>query len=325
MLQRKFKRCFITGITGSGGSYLAEKIYQFSPSTEIHGSYRSLGYKKILKKRLKKIKLYNLDLNNYQKTYSLIKKINPDVVYHFASNADVRNSFDNPLEFSSNNNSITINVLEALKKLNSKSIIIICSSSEVYGKVLKKDIPINESQKFNPVSPYAATKAFQDFIAQIYCRSYKLNIIITRMFSYTNARRKNLFQTSFANQIIDIELGKKKYLFHGNLESIRTFIDIDDAMNAYWFAATKGKIGEIYNIGGNKIISVKEFLNELIKRSDKKIICKIDKNLLRPTDVTLQITNSKKFRKDTGWRPKVNFSNSVTKLLKECQRLKTEF
>tara|TARA_B110000259_G_C14034543_1_gene408658 strand:- start:20523 stop:21500 length:978 start_codon:yes stop_codon:yes gene_type:complete len=325
MIPRNFNKCFITGITGSGGSYLAEKISNLSPKTEIYGSYRSDGYKKILKKKIKKINLIKLDLINYQKTKTIFKKVNPDVIFHFASNADVRSSFDNPLDFSINNNSITINVLEAIKNLNIKPIIIICSSSEVYGNVKNKDMPIKETQKFNPVNPYAATKAFQDFISQIYFRSYNLNIIITRMFSYTNARRNNLFQTSFANQIIDIKNGKKKYLSHGNLNSVRTFIDIDDAMEAYWLAATNGKIGEIYNIGGNKIISVKNFLNELIKKSNQKIVCKIDQRLLRPTDIVLQISSSKKFRKDTGWKPKVKFSDSVNKLLEECQKLKKEY
>ena len=115
----------------------------------------------------------------------------------------------------------------------------ICSTSEVYGAVTKKDIPIKEDQKINPVNPYAATKAFQDIISQIYFKCYKMNIVITRMFSYTNARRMNLFQTSFANQISQIEKKKKKFLTHGNLQSVRTFVDIDDAMNAYWLAAKK--------------------------------------------------------------------------------------
>tara|TARA_Y200000002_G_scaffold307699_1_gene263843 strand:- start:1246 stop:1683 length:438 start_codon:yes stop_codon:yes gene_type:complete len=144
------------------------------------------------------------------------------------------------------------------------------------------------------------------------------------MFSYTNARRVNLFQTAFANQIINIEQGKQKILKHGNLNSIRTFIDIDDAMNAYWFAATKGRIGEVYNIGGNKIISVKNYLKELIKRSSKKIQTKVDKKLLRPNDVTLQIADTKKFMSHTGWKPKVEFSKSVDKLLKECRGLRSK-
>ena len=62
------------------------------------------------------------------------------------------------------------------------------------------------------------------------------------MFSYVNARRPDLFQTSFANQIIDIKNGKKKFLEHGNLKSKRSFIDIEDAMEAYWTAAKKVKL-----------------------------------------------------------------------------------
>ena len=140
------------------------------------------------------------------------------------------------------------------------------------------------------------------------------------MFSYTNSRRNNLFQTAFANQIAKIEIGKLKKLKHGNLKSIRTFVDIDDAMEAYWLAATKGRIGEIYNIGGNKTISVKQFLKELIKLAKCKIKHFTDKNLLRPQDVTLQIPDVRKFNKDTGWRPKVIFKDSVKKLLNECRK-----
>jgi GDP-4-dehydro-6-deoxy-D-mannose reductase len=318
---RKFSKCFITGITGSGGSYLAEKIFKEFPKIKIIGSYRFDGYKRLLQKKIKKIKLIKLDLQNYKKTRYFLNKIKPDVIFHFASNADVRASFDNPINFSNNNNSITINLLEAVRRLTINPVIIIVSSSEVYGNVSKKDIPLKENQRFNPASPYAATKAFQDFISQIYYKSFGLRIIITRMFSYTNARRPNLFQTAFAKQIISIEKGKQKILTHGNLNSVRTFIDIDDAMNAYWLAATKGKIGEIYNIGGSKIISVKNFLNKLITRSRVKILTKTNPALLRPNDVTLQIADSKKFKLHTGWREKIKFEDSVDKFINECRKL----
>jgi nucleoside-diphosphate-sugar epimerase len=140
------------------------------------------------------------------------------------------------------------------------------------------------------------------------------------MFSYTNARRNNLFQTAFANQIIKIQLGKQKFLSHGNLNSLRTFVDIEDAMEAYWLAATKGKIGEIYNIGGDDIISVKNYLKELISLSGKKILCKLDKKLLRPTDILVQIPDSTKFRKHTGWKPAVSFRESIKKFYMECKK-----
>lgn len=320
-MSRSFKKCLITGIAGSGGSYLAEYILKKSKKTKIYGFYRSIGYKNFLEKKYKnKIIFFKVDMTNYESVRNKIKYIKPDVIFHLASNADVRGSFDFPINHAYNNNLLTVNLLESVRKSNCNPIIMICSTSEVYGNVLKKDMPITENQKIAPINPYAVTKAYQDLIAQVYQKSFKQKIIITRMFSYTNARRLNLFQTSFANQIAKCEVGKLKYIKHGNLNSVRTFVDIDDAMSAYWLAATKGKIGEIYNIGGEKIISVKEFLNQLIKLTKKKIYTKLDKSLLRPQDVTLQIASSKKFISHTGWRRKISFEESVKKLLNECRQ-----
>ena len=185
----------------------------------------------------------------------------------------------------------------------------------------KKDIPIKETKNINPVNPYSVSKAFQDLLSQSYFKSYGLKIIITRMFSYSNARKFFLFQTAFARQIVDIERGKKKILTHGNLNSVRNIIDISDAMEAYWLAAKRGRIGEIYNISGEKVISVGNYLKKLKKLSNVKIKSKIDKKLLRPVDVTLQIADTRKFIKDTDWSPKISFKKSIKKLLNEFRKL----
>lgn len=141
------------------------------------------------------------------------------------------------------------------------------------------------------------------------------------MFSYTNARRANLFQTSFAKQIAQIEKGNLKILKHGNLNSVRTFVDIQDAVEAYWLAAKKGKIGEIYNIGGNKVISVNNFLKLLIKHAKVKINYIADSKLFRPQDIALQIPDVRKFKRHTGWKPKIKFNDAVKNLLEECRRI----
>ena len=317
MINRKFKKCLITGITGSGGSYLAEHILTKDDKIKIFGIYRSSGNKKLLKN--KRIKLFKGDLCNFKKTEKIIKKINPNIIFHLASTSNVRESFDSPKKTIENNNTITLNLLEIVRTNKINSLIIICSTSEVYGKVTKKDIPIKETKSINPVNPYSVSKAFQDLLSQIYFKTYGLKIIITRMFSYINARKNYLFQTSFAKQIVDIERGKKKILTHGNLNSVRNIIDITDAMEAYWLTAKRGRIGEIYNISGNKVISVGNYLRELKKLSNIKIKCKIDKKLLRPVDVTLQVADTKKFIKDTNWLPKVSFTKSIKKLLEECR------
>ena len=319
MKDRKFKKCLITGITGSGGSYLAEHILSKDKNIKIFGIYRSHGYKHLFNKN-KRVHLFKGDLRNQIRTQKIIKKIQPDLIFHLASNANVRKSFDAPYTFINNNIDITINLLESIRRLKIKPLTIICSTSEVYGLVSKKEIPIKEKQIMRPASPYAVSKSTQDLLSQVYHKNYGQNIIITRMFSYTNARRKDLFATSFANQISLIEKGIIKILRHGNLESVRTFVDISDAMEAYWLTAKKGKIGEIYNIGGKKTIKVKDFLHELIKNSNVKIRTQLDKKLLRPTDVTLQIPDCKKFQKDTGWKLKISFKNSVKKLLMDCRK-----
>ena len=319
MINRNFKKCLITGITGSGGSYLAEHILSKNNKIKIFGIYRSAGNKNLLKS--KRIKLLKGNLCNFSKTQKIIKKVNPDLIFHLASTANVRESFDLPRKTIENNNAVTLNLLEVIRINKINPLIIICSTSEVYGKVSKKDIPIKETKNINPVNPYSVSKAFQDLLSQSYFKSYGLKIIITRMFSYTNARRNDLFQTAFANQIANIERGKKKILIHGNLNSVRNIIDINDAMEAYWLTAKRGKIGEIYNISGKKVITVGNYLKELKKLSYVKIKSKIDKKLLRPVDVTLQIANTKKFVRDTHWAPKISFKKSMKNLLQECRKL----
>ncbi|MDC1078659.1 GDP-mannose 4,6-dehydratase [Candidatus Pelagibacter sp.] len=317
---RKFKKCLITGITGSGGSYLAEFINKTNSKIQIFGTKRNgFGYSNLLDAKIRQ-NISKVDLTDLSKTHKLLKKIKPDLIFHFASDANVRKSFDEPYEINKNNIFLTLNLLEVLRRLKSKALIVICSTSEVYGQKRSKK-KIREDSNLEPINPYAASKTYQDLLAQVFQKCYNLNIIISRMFSYTNARRLDLFQAAFANQIIKIKYKKKKYLEHGNLKSLRSFIDIDDAMNAYWNIATKGKIGEIYNVSGNSFISVGKFLNKLIMHSGVKVKKKLNKKLLRLIDIKFQIPSSDKIKKHTGWTPKIKLDESMSKLLQETENL----
>lgn len=137
------------------------------------------------------------------------------------------------------------------------------------------------------------------------------------MFAYINPRRTDLFATSFARQVARIEAGLEKELLHGNLDSVRTMIDVRDAMEAYWLAVLHCVPGEVYNIGGTKTLAVGDFLSILKKHSRAEIPSRLDPALLRPSDVTLQIPDTSKFKKATGWAPKIDFEQSVKDLLDE--------
>lgn len=303
----------ITGIYGSGGSYLAKHINDNIKNVKLYGISRAhTGLEKndILSKV--KFKAFNCDLCDISSVIKVLEQIKPNIIFNLASNANVRMSFDNSISIFNNNVNSTLNILEAIKILKLKNIKLIqCSTSEVYGIVSKKDTPIKESQSFNPASPYAVSKASQDMLCLTYFYNYGFDIIRTRMFTYLNPLRSDLFATSFVKQAVEIEKGKRNILYHGNLKSVRTILDIRDAMNAYWLSALKCKSGEVYNIGGNKILSVGDFLDIVKSISKVKINSKLDKSLLRPSDVTLQIPDSTKFIKQTSWQPIYSFEESV--------------
>ncbi len=320
------KTILITGTSGSGGSYLAEHILK-------KNKYKVVG----LIRNKKKIKSYNLkvllkykkfnfkysNLNNTKNLTKIINNLKPKIIFHLASVADVRKSFFKPYNIVKQNNNCTLTLLEAVRMSKINPRIMICSTAEVYGNVKKKFQPINEKNIINPINPYAVSKTFQDLISQNYCQLYNMDIVITRMFTYLNARRTNLFASAFAYQILRFmkKPNKIHILKHGNLDSLRTMLDIRDAMEAYWLAATKGKKGEIYNICGEITISVRDFLDYLIKISNIKIKKKIDKKLLRPNDIKIQLADCRKFKKDTGWSIKYNFNQSMKFFFNECKKI----
>jgi GDPmannose 4,6-dehydratase len=103
----------------------------------------------------------------------------------------------------------------------------------------------------------------------------------------------------------------------GNLDSLRTWSDVRDAVRAYYLLVTKNPIrGEYYNIGGEYSCSVREMLNYLLSISTRKDIkIEVDPNRLRPIDADLQVPDTKKFRKHTGWKPEINFETTMKDLL----------
>jgi GDPmannose 4,6-dehydratase/GDP-4-dehydro-6-deoxy-D-mannose reductase len=250
---------------------------------------------------------------------STLKTVQPDAIFHVASHANVRASFITPLSVLHNNIMGTAHLFEAVRLLGMTPSILHCSTSEVYGKVDPRNVPITEECPINAASPYSVSKVTQDLLSYTYFLSYGMKIVRTRMFAYINPRRTDLFATSFAMQVARIEAGLQKELLHGNLDSTRTLIDVRDAMAAYWIALEKCSPGEVYNIGGRTVITVGEFLETLKGLASRPIPSRVDQALLRPADITLQIPETKKFLNQTDWKPNYTFEESVAFLLDHCR------
>ena len=317
------KTILITGVSGSGASYLAEHLIEKYPNSEVHGITRwhSTTSNSNLVKIKNKINLHECDLVDLSSVIRVLKRVKPTHIFHLASYANVRTAFITPLAVLQNNITSTANLFEGVMLSDTNPRIQLCSTSEVYGQVAPEDVPINESCNFKPSSPYAISKVCQDHLAFTYYKNYNLDIFTTRMFAYFNPRRHDLFATSFAMQIAKIESGHLSFLKHGNLDSVRTLIDVRDAMEAYTVGMIYCESGEAYNIGGTTTISVGDFLSLLIEKSKVKIKTKVDKGLLRPSDVTLQIPDVTKFESATNWRPKYSFEESVEHLLNHCRKI----
>jgi GDP-mannose 4,6-dehydratase len=317
-----FKSVLITGITGFVGSHLAEYIIDQSLETQILGLIRWRAPKDNVRAILDKITLCYGDLLDMASLKSVLAEHRPDVIFHLAAQSYVDFSFVAPVVTLQTNVIGTANLLEAVrqqKNLNGYDPVVhICSSSEVYGQVRENETPIKEDNPFRPASPYAVSKVGEDMLSFQYWLSWKIKTIRTRMFTHTGPRRGEVFVTSnFAKQVAAIEAKLAEPVIKvGNLKSVRTFLDVKDAVEAYWLLVNKCPPGEVYNIGGKETMTVGEMLNMLLKLSTvKNIDVKVDPARLRPSDVTLQIPCIDKFTAATGWKPQIKFEQTLENLL----------
>ena len=146
-----------------------------------------------------------------------------------------------------------------------------------------------------------------------------MTVMSTRMFTHTGPRRGDVFaESSFAKQIALIEANMiPPVLKVGNLDSLRTFADVRDAVRAYYMLVTHNPVGgEYYNIGGTYTCTVRAMLETLKSMSTVKAIdVVIDPDRLRPIDADLQVPDTSKFERHTGWKPEITFEQTMTDLL----------
>lgn len=319
------KNALITGITGMVGSHLADYLLK-KTNWNIYGLCRWRSpldnvehLLPLANDKNSKIKFINADLNDYSSLIKAVEVSKPSYIFHLAAQSYPLTSFVEANITLDTNIIGTYNLLNAVKQLKINPLIHVCSSSEVFGRVKKENLPIDENCSYHPASPYAISKVGTDLVGRYFYEAFKLKVLITRMFTHTGPRRGDVFaKSSFAKQIAMIESKKIKPIIKvGNLNSLRTFADVRDAVHAYYLLLTKNpKPGEVYNIGGTYSCTIREMLNFLISLSKIKNIKIVeDPTRLRPIDADLQIPNTKKFMNATGWRPRISFQKTMKDLL----------
>lgn len=318
-------RALITGISGMVGSHLADFLLQ-KTDWDIYGTCRWRSpldnLQHLLKRANEKDRLSFIyaDLRDYISLQNAVEQARPDYVFHLAAQSYPSTSFTAPIDTLDTNIQGTARLLEALRKCPGiDPLIHVCASSEVYGRVPKEKVPIDEECSFHPASPYAISKVGTDLMGRFHAEAYGQKVMTTRMFTHTGPRRGDVFaESTFAKQIAMIEAGQIPSVIKvGNLDSLRTWSDVRDAVRAYYMLLTvKPVAGAYYNIGGDYSCSVREMLSFLLSLSThKSISLEIDPARLRPIDADLQVPNTRKFQAQTGWKPEIPFEKTMGDLL----------
>lgn len=319
-------RALITGITGMVGSHLADYLLE-NTDWELYGMCRWRSpldnVEHLLDRANRGDRLHFVygDLCDFISLQGVVEGSLPDYVFHLAAQSYPTTSFASPIATLDTNILGTTRLLEAIRHCGEiEPVIHVCASSEVFGRVSREKLPIDEQCAFHPASPYAISKAGTDLVGRFYAEAYKMKVVTTRMFTHTGPRRGDVFaESTFAKQIAMIEQGHVSPVVKtGNLQSLRTWSDVRDAVRAYYMLVTVDPIpGEYYNIGGTFHCTVGEMLQYLISLStcEREICVETDATRLRPLDADLQVPDTTKFREHTGWKPEIPFEKTMQDLL----------
>lgn len=312
------KRVLITGLSGFVGSHLLDLLASKRGKYELYGIVRERSSLEKIRHNLDSIKLLNCDLVNIGTVLNVMKQVKPDYIYHLAGESSVKLSWGGSLSMVNNNIIATLNILEALRiaKFKDTKILLVCSSEE-YGLVSEKDIPIKEETALAPVSPYGVSKATIDMFGFQYYKSYGTNVIRIRAFNHTGPRRDEIYAlSSFAKQISEIEKGVREHkIYVGNLNSIRDYTDVRDIVRGYELAMAHCEPGDVYNICSSKGYKIKDLLDMLIKLSKCDIEIVYDEERMRPIDLPIIVGDNSKFSKATSWSPQIGIEHTLQDLL----------
>ncbi len=319
-------RALITGISGMVGSHLADYLLEHT-DWEIYGCCRwrspldNLEHLLDRANRHDRLHFIDADLADMLSLTRAVEISRPDYVFHLAAQSYPLTSFTSPFLTLDTNIIGTARLLEALRaQKDIDPVIHVCASSEVFGRVPREMLPIHENLPFHPASPYAISKVGTDLVGRYHAEAYGQKVMTTRMFTHTGPRRGDVFaESTFAKQIAMIENGEiPPVVKTGNLNSLRTWSDVRDAVRAYFMLVTVNPVpGEYYNIGGNFTCTVGDMLKHLVSLSPMRDEIRVETEdaRLRPLDADAQIPDTAKFTRHTGWKPVISFEQTMQDLL----------
>jgi len=282
----KNKNVFITGISGFVGSNMAKHL--LNEGANVFGLVRRRADGSI-PQNLKHLGIENEvvliegDVRDISSIAFALDQSKPDVVFHLAAQSFIPRSFCSPNETMEINCLGTANLLEAIRNKGLDATIVFAGSSEEYGLVIFSDsqyqqirekygmifpepthipeLPITETNPLRPMSPYAVSKVYADYLMRNYHTCYGLKTVVSRGFNQEGAGRGSLFVTSFVTrQVMQLKRGEIDRIHIGNVNAFRDWSHVSDILKGYCLLAEKGRCGDVYNQGSQRTNSVLSYL-----------------------------------------------------------------
>lgn len=309
----------ITGYPGFVSSHLANFVMDrygnrfnvictYRTRREIHGS--------------EEIRLVEADLNRPEQIERVLRQEEPDYIVHLAAESSVSFSWKYPIRSFRNNTSIFLNLVESIRKTSTSCRLLSVGSSEQYGRKFEEQMPLDENEEQNPVSPYAIARVSQEMLADLYSSAFGLDIVMTRSFNHVGPGQSDHFViSSFAKKVLECKRNEKKSEMDvGDLSIVRDFVDVRDVCRAYVNLLDSGQNGEVYNVCSGKGYSLQHILEKIMNLADYEVSIRTDPALVRPDDNPLLVGSYQKIKKTCSWKPEIEINESLQDVLNDWKK-----
>lgn len=314
------KRMLITGFSGFVSCHFLNYLVENNLSYEVLGvdvnppKFAMEDYAPTLAMSFEQVNLLDKEA-----VEDMIATFRPDYILHLASFSSVAYSWQHPADCFMNNTSIFLNVTEALRKHDLCDCrLLSVGSSEEYGDVKKEELPLQEDMPLVPVNPYAVARVSQEMMAKVLADSFGMQIMLTRSFNHMGPFQDERFVIpSFVRRILDIaESGAKSgEIETGDTSIVRDFVDVRDVVRAYYRLLLDGKAGEVYNICGEKGVSLAEVVDQIADIVGVSVTTRVNPDFVRPGDNQVVIGSAEKIRQDIGWTAEIPLRQTLMDMI----------
>lgn len=338
------KSAIVTGITGQDGAYLAELLLE--KGYQVYGTYRrtsSVNFWRIEELGIQdhpNLHLVEYDLTDLSSSVRLLQQTGATEVYNLAAQSFVGVSFDQPVTTAEITGLGAVNLLEAIRIVNSEIRYYQASTSEMFGKV--QEIPQTEATPFYPRSPYGVAKLYAHWMTINYRESYGIFATSGILFNHESPLRGREFVTrKITDSVAKIKLGKLDVLELGNIDAKRDWGFAKEYVEGMWRMLQTDK-PDTYVLATNRTETVRDFVTLAFKAVDIEIrwegqgeqeegvnaetgevLVRVNPKFYRPAEVELLIGNPQKAKDELGWEPGTSLE-SLCRMMVEADLRRNE-